>query len=86
MGWRETFFVTRENSAAGKAVKKCSYARQSVVYVVENKCFPPSGDVSYGINHCLGEAGYYLLRASFSSWIFRSRLYCNSPSARRAAC
>jgi hypothetical protein len=37
---------------------KCSYARQSVVYVVENKCFPPSGDGSYGKSLCLGEEGY----------------------------
>jgi hypothetical protein len=35
-------------------IGRTSYARQSVVYVVENKCFPPSGDGSYGINHNLG--------------------------------
>jgi hypothetical protein len=29
-------------------VKKCSHVRQSMV---ENKCFPPSGDGSYGLNH-----------------------------------
>jgi len=42
----------------GEAVKKCSYARQSVDYVVENKCFPPSDDSSYGNNLCLGEEDY----------------------------
>ncbi|MFT7642371.1 MAG: hypothetical protein ACI9G1_004128, partial [Pirellulaceae bacterium] len=42
----------------GRGCEKCSYARQSVVYVVENKCFPPSGDGSYGNNLCLGDAGH----------------------------
>jgi hypothetical protein len=42
----------------GEAAKKCSYARQNVVYVVENKCFPPSGDGSYGKNLFLGEEGH----------------------------
>jgi hypothetical protein len=31
-----------------------------VVYVVENKCFPPSGDGSYGKDLFLAEEGHYL--------------------------
>jgi hypothetical protein len=46
------------NLCLGEAVKKCSYVRQSVVYVVQNKCFPPSGDGSYGNNLFLGEEGH----------------------------
>jgi hypothetical protein len=40
-------------------VKKCSYAGQGVVYVVENKCFPPSGDGSYGKTSSSEEEGHY---------------------------
>jgi len=45
-------------SVSVRLVKECSYARQSVVYVVENKCFPPSGDDSYGSNLFLLEVDY----------------------------
>jgi hypothetical protein len=40
--------------------RRTSYRRQSVVYVVENKCFPPSGDGSYGKDLFLAEEGHYL--------------------------
>jgi hypothetical protein len=56
-GWL-TFRLVGKKYFLGEAVKKCSYARQSVVYVVENKCFPPSDDSSYGNNLCLGEEDY----------------------------
>ena|GEM_PF-3577138 len=55
-------------------MKKSSYARQSVVYMVENKCFPPSGDGSYGKNLFLGEEGHFELRSPYAFFVILPNL------------
>jgi|GEM_PF-4374352 hypothetical protein len=52
----------------GAAVKNVATLARALVYVVENKCFPPSGERSVGIKLCR-EEGYIARKAILSSWV-----------------